>query len=105
MKLCFVVRNIHSQIITYTTTHLAYEAYLKGHEVVYATVNSFSYSDDQRVRATVISPGDGPFNSRTQFLDGLKGEQAAASQRPQARCTSRRFLKRSAPRRSSLEVP
>lgn len=76
MKICFVVRNVHSQVTTYSTTHLAYEAHQRGHRVVYATVNSFSYSDDARVRATVVSSGPGPFHSRSQFLEAMQGEQA-----------------------------
>lgn len=76
MKICFVVRSVYSQLLTYTTTHLAYEAYRRGHRVVYTTVNSFSYSDDRKVRATVVSPGYGPFESRREFLDALKGDLA-----------------------------
>ena len=76
MKICFVVRSVQSQVITYTTTHLAYEAYRRGHKVVYTTVNSFSFGGEQRVRATVISPGEGPFPTRLSFLNALQGEQA-----------------------------
>lgn len=76
MKICFVVRNVHSQIETYTTTHLAFEAHQRGHRVVYATVNSFTFSHDASVRATVISAGSGQFHSRSEFLQALQGEQA-----------------------------
>lgn len=76
MKICFVVRNVHSQVSTYTTTHLAFEAHQRGHRVVYATVNSFTFSQDASVRATVVSPGTQPFHSRSEFLETLKGEQS-----------------------------
>lgn len=76
MKICFIVRSVYSQILTYTTTHLAYEAHRRGHKVVYTTVNSFSFSDDKRVRATVVSPGDGPFESRWAFLQALQGTES-----------------------------
>ena len=76
MKICFVVRSVYSQVVTYTTTHLAFEAYQRGHKVVYTTVNSLSFSDDQRVRATVVFPGNGPFHNRATFIDGLQGEQS-----------------------------
>ena len=76
MKICFVVRSVYSQILTYTTTHLAYEAYRRGHRVAYTTVNSFSFSDDRKVRATVVSPGYGPFENRREFLEALKGDKA-----------------------------
>ena len=76
MKICFVVRSVNTQIITYTTTHIAYEAYRRGHLVVYTTVSSFSASDDGKVRATVVSPGAGPFATRKEFLRALQGEEA-----------------------------
>ncbi len=76
MKICFVVRSVYSQVVTYTTTHLAFEAYRRGHKVAYTTVNSLSFSDDQRVRATAVFPGDGRFDSRATFLEGLQGEQS-----------------------------
>lgn len=76
MKICFVVRSVYSQVVTYTTTHLAYEAHKRGHTVVYTTVNSFTVTDDLRVRATIVSPGDEPFESRRQFLNALQGDNA-----------------------------
>ena len=76
MKICFIVRSVYSQILTYTTTHLAYEAHRRGHKVAYTTVNSFSFSDDKRIRATVVSPGEGPFESRWAFLQALQGTEA-----------------------------
>lgn len=76
MKICFVVRSPYSQVVTYTTTHLAFEAHARGHKVYYTTINSLSYRDDDRVRATVVSPGPGPFANREAFLTALKGEQA-----------------------------
>lgn len=76
MKICFVVRSVYSQVATYTTTHLAYEAGLRGHTVAYTTVNSLSYGDDDKVYATVVIPGPGPYHHRTSFLNSLKGEHA-----------------------------
>lgn len=76
MKICFVVRSVYSQSLTYTTTHLAYEAKRRGHEVVYTTVNSFSTTHDLTVRATVVSPGAGPFPNRLEFLRALQGGSA-----------------------------
>ncbi|MBM4316268.1 MAG: glutathione synthase [Deltaproteobacteria bacterium] len=72
MKICFVVRSVYSQQLNYTTTHLAYEAHQRGHEVVYTTVNSFSATHDLTVRATVVSPGEKPFESRLEFLRSLQ---------------------------------
>ncbi len=76
MKICFVVRSVHNQLPTYTTTHLAFEAYKRGHKVVYTTVNSFSYTNDQNIRATAVSPAYAGLETRHQFLDALQGQYA-----------------------------
>src|SRR4051812_7332694 len=76
MKICFVVRSVYTQVVTYTTTHLAFEAHRRGHKVSYTTVNSFSFSDAKRVRATVVSPGSGAFASRAAFLEAVQGNNA-----------------------------
>jgi glutathione synthase len=72
MKICFVVRSLFSQIPTYTTTHLAFEAHRRGHEVVYTTVNSFSCTDDMRVHATGVSFEGLEFFHRLDFLRALQ---------------------------------
>lgn len=76
MKICFVVRSVYNQILTYTTTHLAYEAHRRGHRVYYSTVNSFSYSDGEKIRATVVSPGELAHTSRESFLRALHDNNA-----------------------------
>jgi glutathione synthase len=77
MRICFIVRSVYSQIATYTTTHLAFEAHRRGHRVSYTTVNSLSFSDDGRVMATVVTLGHGTHLTRPSFLEALKGEQSA----------------------------
>ncbi len=74
MKICFVVRSVYSQIATYTTTHLAFEAQRRGHTVAYTTVNSFSYGENGKLYATVAMPGDATCPTRSSFLGSLKGE-------------------------------
>lgn len=76
MRICFVVRSVYSQVVTYTTTHLAFEALRRGHEVAYTTVNSFSITQDTKVLATIISPGSGTYSSRREFLQALQSENA-----------------------------
>ena len=76
MRICFVVRSVYTQVITYTTTHLAFEAQRRGHEVAYTTVNSFSVTAEARVLATLISPGDEKFSTRREFLNALQGDSA-----------------------------
>lgn len=80
MRICFVVRTIYSQISTYTTTHLAFEAQKRGHQVYYTTVNSFSCSDDLKVRATVVSAGDEVFETRSEYLRALQSDRAERSE-------------------------
>lgn len=76
MKICFVVRSVYSQVVTYTTTHLAFEAVARGHKVFYTTVNSLSFSDTRKVMATVVAPRPGTFDNRFGFLESLKSESA-----------------------------
>jgi glutathione synthase len=76
MKICFLVRNVYTQMVNYTTTHLAFEAAIRGHHVVYSTVNSLSYSEDQKISATVVYPSNSNFQTRQEFVRALKSEQA-----------------------------
>jgi len=85
MRICFVVRSIHTQALTYTTTHLAYEAYRRGHDVCYTTVNSFSMDDDEGVRATTVSCRKENLKTRQDFLVHLKSDQSIREERSLSR--------------------
>ena len=76
MRICFVVRSLFTQIPTYTTTHLAFEAYRRGHEVVYTTLNSFSCTDDMRVLATGLSFDGLEVTNRFDFVRVLQSNLA-----------------------------
>ena len=76
MKICFVVRSLFSQVPSYTTTHLAFEAHRRGHEVVYTTLNSFSCTDDMKVLATGASFSGLQFSTRYEFLRALHSGEA-----------------------------
>jgi hypothetical protein len=41
MRICFVVNNPRTQKATYTTLHLAFAAYRRGHDVAFASVDAF----------------------------------------------------------------
>lgn len=71
MKVCFVVRSALGQAPTYTTTHLAFEAFKRGHLVAFASIQSFVYSDNQGVRATVVIPRDRQVTTPRDFLEAL----------------------------------
>ncbi|MEZ4750008.1 MAG: glutathione synthase [Bdellovibrionota bacterium] len=51
MKFCFVVGSLFHQKPHYTTTYLAYEAWQRGHEVAFASVEDFSVSSGHHIRA------------------------------------------------------
>jgi len=76
MKICFVVRSLFSQVPSYTTTHLAFEAYRRGHEVVYTTLNSFSCTDEMKVLATGASFSHVSVSNRFDFVRALLSGQA-----------------------------
>jgi glutathione synthase len=76
MRICFVVNAIRTQRFTYTTLHLAYEAYRRGHQVFMAGVDEFGYGDDERVRAQVVSLPAGACKSGKKFWRALRAEDA-----------------------------
>lgn len=71
MKICFVVRSVPGQAPKYTTTHLAFEAFRRGHLVAFASIQSFVYDDTQGVRATVVIPRDRQVANPKEFLEAL----------------------------------
>ena len=44
MKLGIVVNDIQSEVEGYTTTHIAFEAFKRGHEISYISLEDFSLS-------------------------------------------------------------
>ena len=50
MRVCFVVNNPRTQRATYTTLHLAFAAYRRGHDVAFASVDAFSQGGGPRHR-------------------------------------------------------
>lgn len=71
MKVCFVVRSVPGQAPNYTTTHLAFEAFKRGHLVAFANIHSFSFSDTQGIRAHVVVPRDRQVSTTREFLEAL----------------------------------
>jgi len=76
MRVCFVVRSVFTQSPTYTTTHLAFEALRRGHQVFYTTINSLSSSDTQGVLATVIAVRAQDCMTREALVSHLKSQGA-----------------------------
>lgn len=45
MRIAIVVRSVHWQIPTYSTTHFAYEAAARGHTVIFTSFNQFNVAE------------------------------------------------------------
>jgi glutathione synthase len=73
VRVAFVVNSVRTQRPTYTTLHVAYEAYRRGHEVLFVGVDGFSYGDDNRVLALAARP-EGRFASAREFCAVLVDE-------------------------------
>ncbi len=86
MRVCFVVNAVRTQRLTYTTLHLAYEAYRRSHEVHVAGIDAFSYSDDDQVLAHTVSLPADTHSSAKKFWRALTAEDA-----PQAEISHNQF--------------
>ena len=59
MRVCFVVNNPRTQRASYTTLHLAFAAYRRGHDVAFASVDAFSQGAGLDIVAEVARPKSG----------------------------------------------
>ena len=59
MRICFVLNNPSTQRATYTTVHLAFAAYRRGHDVAFASVDAFSQGEGSDIVAEVVRPKSG----------------------------------------------
>ena len=64
MRICFVVNNPRTQRATYTTLHLAFAAYRRGHDVAFASVDAFNPALDfgrrlKQLGVLVVNDPDG----------------------------------------------
>ncbi len=75
MKICFVVRSLFRQLPAYTTTHLAFEAYARGHEVAMASLNHFTLEKDGRVFAWAVTPTNKSLSDRDVFLKHVQTKE------------------------------
>lgn len=76
MKLAFVVNEIMTEKINYSTTHLALEAMRRGHEVWHVNLSDLSYDPDEQVHATASRPPDDTYETTSDFLNHLQSDQA-----------------------------
>lgn len=76
MKLGIVVNDTASEPVGYTTTYLAYEAFKRGHEVYYISLQDFSYGTDEQVHAVTRQPQPRRFRSARTYLNALQSSSA-----------------------------
>jgi glutathione synthase len=80
MRLCFVVNAVRTQRPTYTTVHLAYGAYRRGHEVHVAGIDGFGYGEDEKVFAETVHLPAGTLSSQKRFWRALVADDAPRSE-------------------------
>lgn len=78
MKLAFVVNDLESEGVNYTTTRLALSALARGHEVWHIPLADFAYDPDEQVHARAVRAPHSRYRSAERFLGDLRSEQAVA---------------------------
>jgi glutathione synthase len=76
MRLCFVVNSVRTQRPTYTTLHLAFAAYRRGHDVAFASVDAFSQGEGPDIVAEVARPKPGRLRDPAAYAKALTGADA-----------------------------
>lgn len=79
MKIGFVVNNVFTEWDDYTTTSLAYEATISGHEVWYISVNDFAYDADENIHAYAYCAHKEKTGSRVEFLEYIRSADSKKS--------------------------
>src|SRR6187401_3613464 len=76
MRVCFVVNNPRTQKATYTTLHLAFAAYRRGHDVAFAPVDAFSQGEGSDLVAEVVRPKSGRLRDAAAYVKALTAADA-----------------------------
>lgn len=76
MKIAFVVNDVMTELVDYTTTHLALEAMRRGHEVWYIDLSDFTYDPDEMVHADARHPPGQFYESAAAMLGDLQSGRA-----------------------------
>ena len=76
MKIAFVVNDIRTEKIDYTTTHLALESIRRRHEIWYINVSDFAYDPDEQVHAIAYQPPEKLYDSTQALLADVQSDQA-----------------------------
>jgi glutathione synthase len=76
MRVCFVVNSARTQKATYTTLHLGFAAYRRGHDVAFAGVDAISQGDGADIVADVVRPKPGRLRDVAGYAKSLTGADA-----------------------------
>ena len=76
MIIAFVVNDMMTELVDYTTTHLALEAIRRGHDVWYVGLSDFTYDSDEMVHADVRGPVGRTYESTGELLGELQSDRA-----------------------------
>src|SRR5450432_1802178 len=76
MRICFVVNSARTQKATYTTLHLAFSAYRRGHDVAFASVDAFSQGEGTGIVAEVARPKAGRLRDTAAYAKALSAADA-----------------------------
>jgi glutathione synthase len=78
MRLCFIVNTVRTQRPTYTTAHLAFSAFRRGHEVGFVSVDALSQgqAEEGEVRGELVRPRPGRIRDTVAYIRGLNAPHA-----------------------------
>ncbi len=76
MKIGFLVNDIATEKPAYTTTRMAMEATIRGHEVWLISASDFTYSLDESIRAWALAPPRRKYRSTSALLASVQGGKA-----------------------------
>src|SRR6476646_5638039 len=76
MRVCFVVNNPRTQRASYTTLHLAFAAYRRGHDVAFASADAFSQGEAPDIVAEIVPPKSDRLRDAAAYVKALTAADA-----------------------------
>jgi glutathione synthase len=76
MKIAFLVNDIMTEMVGYSTTRLALTATNLGHEVWYISVGDIAYDSDELVRARAVTVPAKKYKTNESYISMLQGKKA-----------------------------
>ena len=72
MKIGFVVNDVLTEVVSYTTPHLAFTAHRMGHEVYLVGVGDLGYTSQGHMRAYARKPKNKRYQSANSFMKDIQ---------------------------------